>query len=153
LSAGETGVDKMTACGMSPTMKHASMLGLFLALVLATTAAGAEKPDTVLIHPGEVAYAEFEQAGNSLKLVGTSKEKNEKAQLIMTMHPFDGRMLILGVQSRFLQTMSYKAEMRIPNKNRRLETSVIPIPAGLVGFESWPHPIEELALYGFELIP
>ena len=69
------------------------------------------------------------------------------------MEPFDRStgLLVLVVQSRFKKTMSYKAEMRLLAKNRRAETSVVPVLAGLESFESWPHPIDELALYGFEL--
>jgi len=59
------------------------------------------------------------------------------------------RMLMLSVQSRFKETMTYKAEMRWPSKNRRKETSVVPVMAGLLSFETWTHPMEELALYSF----
>jgi hypothetical protein len=47
--------------------------------------------------------------------------------------------------------MLYKAEMRLLSKKRRADTSVLPVTVGKMSFESWPHPIEELALYGFTL--
>jgi hypothetical protein len=136
-------------------MRHVAFIALFLMPFLALAASPAEKPNTVLVHPGDVLYAKFEESGTSLKLLGVSKEKNDQAQLIFTMGVFDKKtgMLMLKVESRFKKNMTYKAEMRLLSKNRRQETSVVPVMAGLTSFETWPHPIEELALYSFELAP
>ena len=136
-------------------MKYLIILAFIFSPLLALADMPPEKPNTVLIHPGEELYVKFEESGTALKLVSVSKEKNDQAQLIMKMDPFDKKegMLMLKVQSKFKKTMIYKAEMRLLSKNRRQETSVVPLLAGLMSFESWPHPIEELALYGFELKP
>ncbi len=134
-------------------MKSIACFVFVLTCLLARAASAADQANTVLIHPGEQLFVRFEQTGSSLKVLNASKEKNDHAQLILRMEPFDRStgLLVLVVQSRFKKTMSYKAEMRLLAKNRRAETSVVPVLAGLESFESWPHPIDELALYGFEL--
>ena len=136
-------------------MKYLIILAFIFSPLLALADMPPEKPNTVLIHPGEELYAKFEESGTALKVVRISKEKNAEAQLIMKMGTFDKveKMLILKVESKFKQTMLYKAEMRLLSKNRRQETSVVPVLAGLSSYEEWPHPIEELALYGFTLKP
>ena len=125
-------------------MKYLIILAFIFSPLLALADMPPEKPNTVLIHPGEELYVKFEESGTALKLVSVSKEKNDQAQLIMKMDPFDKKegMLMLKVQSKFKKTMIYKAEMRLLSKNRRQETSVVPLLAGLMSFESWPHPIE-----------
>ena len=132
-------------------MKHTLFLILLVFPILLIAESEPERPSTVLIHPGEVLYALFDQSANVLKLVSVSKEKNEQAQLILTMGDFKEGLLMLKAQSKFTSDLSYKAQMRMLSKNRRAETSMIPIRAGLSSFESWPHPIEELALYDFQL--
>lgn len=129
-------------------------IALLLGPLLSPAAQPAERPNTVLVHPGEVLYARFEEAGMSLKLLSVSKENNDQAQLAFTMDAFDKKNGIrLKVVSKFKKEMTYKAEMRLLNANRRQDTSVVPVMAGLSSYESWPQPFDELALYGFELKP
>ena len=112
----------------------------------------AEKPNTVLIHPGETIYATFQRDGASLKLLRLSQTENKSAQVVVNMAPFNEDVgIILKVENKFDKTLAYKAEMRLLTRNKRRDTSVIPIRAGNLSFEQWPHMIEELALYGFEL--
>ena len=126
----------------------------FLVLVFIPWVVGAEKLDVIAIRPGEVIYAKFNAAGAALRLVSISKEKTEGAQLTLTMEPFDKSVgTILKVESKFEKDMRYKAEMRWPSTKKRQQTSVIPVKAGLMAFESWPYLIEEIVLYGFELEP
>jgi hypothetical protein len=136
-------------------MKYITLIAFILAPLLALAETPTEKPNTILIHPGEVLYATFAESGTELKLVSVAKEKSDQAQLTLEMSPFDKkeRLLMLSVKSTFKKDMHYKAEMRLLSKNRRQETSVVPVMAGLAAFESWPHPIEELALFGFALKP
>lgn len=129
------------------------LIGLAPWCVMAETPV--EKPNPVIIHPGEVLYATFEITGSDLKLQSVSKEKNDRAQLVLRMDLFNKKdgFQMLAVQSKFKKDLAYKAEMKMPGKNRGKETSVLPIMAGLASYESWPHPIEELTLYGFVLEP
>lgn len=134
-------------------MKYRYLCALLFLPWLALAATPPEKPNTVLIHPGEVLYAQFEESAGGLKLMSASKEKNDHAQLILTMKPFDreAELLMFSIDNKFKKTLYYAAEMRLLSRNRRKDTTVVPVGAGLSSFESWPHPIEELALYGFEL--
>jgi len=116
--------------------------------------ADAEKPNTVLIHPGETIYVTFQRDGGSLKLLRLSPSASKGAQVVLNMASFNEDVgIILKVENRFNDTLSYRAEMRLLTRNKRKDTSVMPVRAGNLSFEQWPHMIEELALYGFELKP
>jgi len=134
-------------------MKFIHLLILLATSLTALAATPAEKPNTVLIHPGERFYVQFDESGAALKVVSIKKEPNAQAQLVVTMEPFDKekKLLMFSAESKFKKDLVYKAEMRLLSRNRRADTSMAPVRAGLSTFESWPHPIEELALYGFTL--
>ena len=111
-----------------------------------------EKPDAVLIHPGETVYVTFQRTGDSLTLAHVTKDADKAAQLVFKMGPLkEIHGTMLQVQNRFDKNLYYKAEMRLVSKNKKANTSVVPVIAGKVSFESWPYVIEELALSGFEL--
>src|SRR5215472_6120591 len=110
------------------------------------------KPDAVLIHPGETVYVTFQRTGDSLTLAHVAKDADKAAQLVFKMGPLkEIHGTMLQVQNRFDKNLYYKAEMRLVSKNKKANTSVVPVIAGKVSFESWPYVIEELALSGFEL--
>ena len=111
-----------------------------------------KKPDSVLIHPNETLYVTFQRTGDSLTLAHVGKDADKAAQLILKMAPFkEIHGTRLQVENKFDKNLYYKAEMRLLSKNKRANTSVVPVIAGKVSFESWPYVIEELALSGFEL--
>ena len=134
-------------------MRYLTLLSLIVFALVAPSIAALDATNTIIMHPGDVLYAKFDEAAQGLRLLAVAKDKDDQAQLILTMEPFDRKtgMLMLEVKSRFKRTMTYKAEMRWPSKQRRKETSVVPVMAGLISIETWPHPIEELALYSFAL--
>jgi hypothetical protein len=110
------------------------------------------KPDTVLIHPGETLYITFQRTGDSLTLAHVGTDADKAAQLILKLAPFkEIHGTSLNVQNRFDKNLYYKAEIHLLSKNKRANTSVVPVLAGKLSFESWPYAIEELALSGFEL--
>jgi hypothetical protein len=111
-----------------------------------------EKSDNVLIRPGETFYVTFQRTGDSLTLARVSKDADKAAQLILKMGPLkEIHGTMLQVENKFDKNLYYKAEMRLLSKNKRANTSVVPVIASKLSFESWPHVIEELALSGFEL--
>ena len=111
-----------------------------------------EKHQTVLIHPGETIYVLFQRTGDSLVLVHVGKDADKAAQLKFTMAPFkEIHGTSLNVENKFDKNLYYKAEIHLLSKNKRANTSVVPVIAGKQSFESWPYEIEELALSGFEL--
>lgn len=134
------------------SMKYVAVIALVLAPFFLAAQENIEQPDIVLIHPGETIYVTFQRTGDSLVLAHVGKDADKSAQLIFKMAPLKqihGTML--QAENKFDKNLYYKAEMRLPSKNKRANTSVVPVIAGKVSFESWPFVIEELALNAFEL--
>ena len=134
------------------SMKYLATIAIILTPFFLVAQENVDKPDTVLIHPGETLYVTFQRAGDSLTLPRVGKVADKAAQLVLKMAPLKeiyGTML--QVENRFDKNMHYKAEMHLLSKNKRANTSVVPVIAGKQSFESWPYVIEELALSGFEL--
>ena len=133
-------------------MKYAAAIAFIVAPFLFPAQENSEKPDTVVIRTGETFYVTFERTGDSLKLARASKDADKAAQLILKMGPLkEIHGTMLQVQNKFDKNLYYKAEMHLLSKNKRANTSVVPVIAGKLSFESWPFVIEELALSGFEL--
>ena len=134
------------------SIKYVATIALVLAPFLSLAQENIEKPDTVLIHPGETRYVTFQRTGDSLTLAHVGKDADKAAQLIFTMAPFQEiHGTSLKVENKFDKNFYYKAEMHLLSRNKRANTSVVPVIAGKLSFESWPYMIEELALSGFEL--
>jgi hypothetical protein len=134
------------------SMKYFATLALVLASFFLLAQENIEKPGTVLIHPGETFYVTFQRNGDTLTLAHVGKDIDKAAQLIFTMAPFkEIHGTSLKVQNKFDKNLYYKAEIHLLSKNKRADTSVVPVIAGKMSFESWPSVIEELALSGFEL--
>ena len=130
---------------------------LLVVCVLATLllpANASEKANTVLVHPGDTIYARFEVKGQKLKLVGTSKEKDEGAQVVITLGPDPKKptqLYSLKLESKFPRDLLYKLQMRSKKRNLEMIIPVSPVVAGKVAFEQFPQLIDELALYDFKL--
>lgn len=133
-------------------MKYVAVIALVLAPFSLLGQENTERPEAVLLHPGETLYATFERTGDSLTLARVSKDADKAAQLTLKMAPLkEIHGTMLQVQNKFDKNLYYKAEMHLLSKKKRANTSVVPVIAGKVSFESWPYVIEELALTGFEL--
>jgi hypothetical protein len=133
-------------------MKYVATIALVLAPFFLPAQENIEKPDTVLIHPGETLYVTFQRTGDSLTLAHVGKDADKAAQLILKMAPLkEIHGTMLQVENKFDKNLHYKAEMHLLSKNKRANTSVVPVIAGKLSFESWPYVIEELALSGFEI--
>jgi hypothetical protein len=132
--------------------KYVAIIALALAPFFLVAQENVAKPDSVLIHPEETLYVTLQRTGDSLMLVHVGKDSDKAAQLIFTMAPFkEIHGTSLKVENRFDKNLYYKAEIHLLSKNKRANTSVVPVRAGKFSFESWPYVIEELALSGFEL--
>ncbi len=128
------------------------LLAVFFLASLLLPASASERANTVLIHPGETVYARFESKGKKLKLVSTSKEKDEGAQVIFNLGTDDKKPLYnLKVENKLPFTLLYKTQARSIKRNLRFDSSMTPVVAGKVAFEVFPTLMEELAAYGFEL--
>lgn len=58
-------------------------------------------------------------------------------------------MMILVIQNRLKRRLFLDALMTVPNKKGIYKTNILPVEKGLIGFESWPHPIVQLVLRNF----
>jgi hypothetical protein len=56
-------------------------------------------------------------------------------------------MMMLTIRNRTSHALKMRALMTVPGERQALETSIIPIQAGLTNFESWPHAIVKLLLH------
>ncbi len=132
-------------------MKRLLLIFLSAALGPLALVAG-ERANTVLIHPGETIYAKFTQKGKKLTLVGTSKEKDETAQVIFTLPktaPQEGA--VLQVENKFAKDLVYKLEVRSLSLKRQAPLPVVSVVTGKLAREQLPPFIEELAAYAFKL--
>jgi len=55
-------------------------------------------------------------------------------------------MMLLVLENHTKHKLFVDALMAVPNKEHPQKTSILPIEPGLIGFESWPHPIVQLVL-------
>ncbi|WP_263373407.1 hypothetical protein [Granulicella aggregans] len=60
-----------------------------------------------------------------------------------------GFMMLLVTRNKLKKKLFFDAMMTVPGKTGIFNTSVLPIDPGLSNFESWPHPIVQLALRNF----
>lgn len=132
-------------------MKHL-LLGTSLFLTLFTPVFSASKDSTVLIHPGEVVYAQFEQKGHKIRLLNSSTEKNDAAQVIFRLTLDEKKSsLILKIENNFAKELSYKLEMRSLTLKKKSPVKVSPVVAQKVAYETFPPAVEEIAAFELEL--
>jgi hypothetical protein len=124
-------------------------------LFCAVSLSAGEKPNTVLIHPGEVMYARFTRTGLKLKLVSASKEMDAQAQVILTLPKADpstkNTPLEMKVENKFDKDLNYKAQARSHTLDLKMMAIVYPVVAGKISMVSLPPKVEEVAMYAFEL--
>ncbi len=61
--------------------------------------------------------------------------------------------VMLTVKSGLKQDLKFNLGMRMPEQEGLYKTSSCPLRAGLMLFESWPHPVVELTLASFRFLP
>lgn len=60
-------------------------------------------------------------------------------------------MMMLVLKSNIKEVLYLDALMTVPGKKGIHKTSILPLQPGLMGFESWPHPIVQLVLRNLRL--
>lgn len=139
---------------MEPCMKRFPLL-LLLALFAPLILRAGEKANTILIHPGEAIYARFAQSGVKLKLIKASKEKDDQAQVIISIRPLDPTKKFtfyeMKVENKFLLDLDYEAQIRNLTEDHRAPLEVMPVVAEKLSLTSLPPRIEEVALFGWKL--
>ena len=138
-------------------MKYLILVLLVLAPLGSPVLQAGEKANTILVHPGEVIYARFEQKGKKLKLISATKEKNDAAQVVISLSAKDPKNIVapltLKVENNFPQDLTYAGEMRIKAKNMHHPATVYPVVATKMALETVPSFVDELALFEFGLQP
>ena len=133
-------------------MKH--LLFLVLLPLCAITCHAGERANTVMIHPGEVIYVRFTQNKLKLKVVSATKEKDEQAQVILSLTLGDvkkNEQATLKVTNKFPLELNYKVEARNLTLKMNAEMPVMPVVAQKISLEKFAPMIEEAALFGFVL--
>lgn len=132
-------------------MKHTVLVfSALLALILPVQAG--ERANTVLIHPGETVYARFEVKGKKLKLVSTTKARTEDAKVIFALLSDEKKGgYSLKVENKYNRDLRYKVEMRSLTRKLKFSSTMTPVVAGKLAFESFPKEVEELAAFDFSL--
>ena len=135
--------------------------GLTTALILFCAAAAIAAPRD-LIDPKDIkekvsvtlatkGMIQFKQQGDILsepKLVKNAAE--DKPGISVELRQKD-EILTLIVKNRFSKILRYRAAARLKGRKEYVETSIVPVMAGLFSFENWQDPIEELILFDFKL--
>ena len=130
------------------------LLPLFFLVFLGPLLARAgEKANTVLLHPGEMLYAEFARKGIKLTLVKVSKEKNDQAQVVLslTTPKPDSGALSFEVDNKFPLDLDYHAQIRSLTEKVRTMVEVYPVVTGKLCILYLPAKTEEVALFGWVL--
>ncbi len=115
-------------------------------------------PDNTLqIYPGEEIFIEVEINGDGIELISVVSENihPEKTIKITFTQNSEGRLhefMMLHVTNPFDRDLLYDSFIFILQNNKWTKTSIIPVPAGLSSYESWPDIIVTLALSQFKLL-
>jgi hypothetical protein len=137
----------------APPMRSTFLIVLLLGALIGTAEAHSEKPNTVVIHPGDVMYARFERTGTKLRLISATKQDDPQAQVVLHFGTWDKKNLSIGfeIENRFDRELTYQVETRITKINLWRTPPVVPVVEGKVAFEEWPVPLDEVAVFGFVL--
>ncbi|WP_406698504.1 hypothetical protein V5E97_06440 [Singulisphaera sp. Ch08] len=140
-------------------MKLIRSLPVFLLVTVTTAVAAPDQAvdpstlkDKVTIEVGKSIAVRFEQQGNTLtrpKIV--EKAADQPTTLSLDFRKQDD-MLILVTKNPFPKDLKFRALARLKGRKSYFETSIVPVKAGLLSFELWQDPIEELILFDFTLI-
>jgi hypothetical protein len=112
-------------------------------------------PDnTVQLYPGETVYIEvLQEDGIIKKLTAVKAIKNPAITLTICFTQTASKkvheMMMLKVVNPFTKDLNYGAAIFLTKQNRWTKTSVVPVMAGLTGFETWPDVITTIGLNGW----
>lgn len=91
---------------------------------------------------------------NGDDITGISYQKDAgKADIAFKFSQEKKSMMFLVIKSKLKRRLFLDALMTVPQKKGVYKTSILPVEAGLMNFESWPHPIVQLELRNFRFTP
>jgi hypothetical protein len=104
--------------------------------------------NVVFMSPGEKIGLNLDGAADGTVLSVTEESNPKKANLVLSFKQEKGLMLFT-IQNRTKLWVTYEAGIGTPKRDGLSKTSVMPVGPGLSSFESWPSPIDKLALKNF----
>jgi hypothetical protein len=104
--------------------------------------------NVVFMSPGEKIGVNLAGAADGTALSITEDANPKNANLVLSFKQEKG-MMLFTIQNRTKYSLTYEAGIRVPKRDGLYKTSVMPVGPGLSNLESWPHPIDQLALKNF----
>lgn len=109
-------------------------------------------PDkTLQLYPGEKVYIEVELANDTIASLKAVRENTNPSKTLIVEFTQSAKknvheMMMLKVTNPFAKNLVYKCLFFPLKGSKFVETDVLPVMAGLSGFETWPNIIISIAL-------
>lgn len=101
---------------------------------------------------GSEGTIQFKQQGDELTKPKLVKNADKDQPGIWVEFNKQPNFLGLALKHRFSKALRYRAAMRLKGEDFFTETNlIVPIRSGLISYEAWQDPIEELILFDFKL--
>jgi hypothetical protein len=108
--------------------------------------------DKVSLTLGTQGTIQFKQGGNTITSATLIKDPDQKQPGISVEFKKQPEFLNLMLKNGLPKALRYRAAIRMKGRKDYIETSlIVPVMAGLLSFETWQDPIEELILFDFKL--
>jgi hypothetical protein len=109
-------------------------------------------PDkTIQLYPGETIYIEILQENGTVKKLTAVKEIRDSSKTVtisfrQSVNKDTPGLTTLKVTNPFPYRLIYKAKIFLLTQNKWTDSDVLPVEAGIPGFESWPQVITSIIL-------
>ena len=108
-------------------------------------------PNVLQLYPGEKVFIEVEQTEgtiSSLKVVRENKhpEKTLEISFAQNAEKRKHQNMMLSIKNPFEKDLTYSAIINLMPSKKWVNTNVLPVQAGLSGFEMWPDLIISIGL-------
>jgi hypothetical protein len=104
--------------------------------------------NVVFMYPGDKFGVNLAGAADGIALSLSEEPDLKKANLVLSFQQMKG-MMLFTIENGTEHWLTYEAGIRVPKRDGFYKTSVLPLGPRLSNFESWPHPIDQLALKNF----
>jgi len=113
-------------------------------------------PNVLQLYPGEKVYLEIEEVNGVISNITSVKENKNPDRTIEVSFYQDVKSgknagMILKINNPFKMNLTYSAKIFLMKESKWVETSVMPVRAGLSSFETWPDVIVTIALKDWQL--
>lgn len=106
----------------------------------------------VFLFSGENFGINVFEKNESIEIKYQKNPKKADVEFTFTQEKMDNNLvMILVIKNNTKKILYVDGLMTTPNKKMALKTSILPVAAGISGYESWPQPIIQLALRNIRL--